>query len=96
MSRVNRFHRRIPEIVTVVVLRVVLFRRWIPEAVIVLTMLALLLAELSLRLMPGRHTVAHVVVWALLFGLIALWVYINRTALAAWEQDDTEQRGPPG
>lgn len=96
MQRDKRLHWRIPEIVTVVVLRVMLFRRWIPEVVIVTTMLVLLLADIGLRLAPGQHTVAHLVVWGLLFGLIALWVYVNRAALAAWEQDDTEQRGPPG
>ncbi len=96
MHRVNRLHRRIAESVTVAVLHIVLARRWIPEIVIVLTILVLLLVELGLHLTGGRHAVTHVVVWGLLFGLIALWVYVNHAALAAWERDDTEQRGPPG
>ena len=74
---------------------VLLCRRWIPEVVIVVTMLVLLLVALGLHVTPGRHTVAHLGVWGLCFGLIALWVYVNRAALAAWEQDDTEERGPP-
>ncbi len=93
MYHANRLRRRAQEIVTVVVLHIVLSRRWIPEVVIVVTMLVLLLVELGLRFTPGRHTAAHVVVWGLVFGLIALWVYVNRAALAAWEQDDMEERG---
>ena len=92
MHRVHRLHRRIPEIVIVVVLHVVLARRWIPEVVIVALMLVLLLVELGLRLSAGAYTMAHVVVWGLLFGLIAVWGYANRAALAAWEQQGTEER----
>ena len=93
MHRVKKLRRRITEIVTVGVMRVLLFRRLIPEVVIVATMLVLLLVDLGLRFTPGRHIMAHVVVWGLVFGLIALWVYVNRAALAAWEQDDMEERG---
>ncbi len=92
MHHVNRLGQRLPEIGIVLVLRVMLFRRWMPEVAIVLTILVLLLVELSLRLMPGSHTVAYVVVWGFLFYLIALWVYVNRAAFAAWEQQDTEER----
>ena len=92
MHHVNRLRRRPPEIVIVLVLRVMLFRRWMPEVAIVLTILVLLLVELSLRLMPGSRTVAHVVVWGFLFDLIGLWVYVNRAAFATWEQQDTEER----
>jgi hypothetical protein len=91
MHRVNTHRRWIPEFMILVVLQV-LARRWIREAAIVALMLGLLLVELGLRLRPGSHTVAHVVVWGLLFGLIAMWVCVNRTALAAWEQQDTEER----
>jgi hypothetical protein len=92
MDRAHRLRRRTQDIVTVVVLYIVLARRWIPEVVIVALILVLLLVELGLRLSAGAHTLAHLVVWGLLFGLIALWVYVNRAALAAWEQQDTEER----
>ncbi len=95
MQRVKKLRRRIPELITVGLLLIMLFRRWIPEVAIVVTMLVVLLVELGLRLTPGRHTLAHVVAWGLLFGLIALWVYINRAAFVAWEQDDTQRPAPP-
>jgi hypothetical protein len=95
MDHINRLHRRIPEIVIMVMLRAMLLRRWLSEAAIVLSMLVLLLAELSLHWWPGAHTVAHVLIRASLFGLVALWVYVNRAAFAAWEKQDTQERDRP-
>ena len=92
----RRRHQRIPEIVTVVLLHVVLWRRWISEVVIVALMLVVLLVELALGGWLGAHPGANVVVGALLFGLFATWVYVNRVALAAWAQQNTQERDHPG
>jgi hypothetical protein len=95
MYREHRSRPGIVEAITVGLLHVVLARRWITEAAIVALLLIMLLVELGLRLWPGSHPVAHIVTWGLLFGLIASWTYVNRAALAAWEQQDREEREPP-
>lgn len=92
MHRVNRY-RRTHDTISRAVIVAFRFRRWIPEVVIVVMMLSLLLVELSLQFTSRPQTLIHVVIWSLLFGLITLWVYINRAALAAWEQDGAEEPG---
>ena|ERR1044071_2432901 len=62
-------------------------RWWILELLMAL-MMGLLLVEPSVPLTPGWHKVVSFIIVIIVFGLTALWVYINRGALALWEQDD--------
>jgi len=70
-------------------------RHWIREGVIVLMMLVLLVVEIGLWLTPGKHTLDDIVLTGLIFCLTALWVRVNRTELAIWEQADPAERSTP-
>ena len=62
-------------------------RWWILEIIMVL-MMVLLLVEGRAPLTPGWHKAVSLIIAIIVFGLTALWVYVNRAALALWEQDD--------
>ncbi|HEY0607578.1 MAG TPA: hypothetical protein VGD58_31965 [Herpetosiphonaceae bacterium] len=64
-------------------------RWWLLEILMVL-MIGLLLIEPSAPLTPGWHKAASLIMVFIVFGLVALWVHVNRAALALWEQPDDD------